>query len=388
MVLVGMGILILAGGYYWYSNSKANNGEVRYVTEKAEKGMIVSSVSASGNIVVDQIANIDPTISGTVGDLSVKVGDSVKKGQFLFSIENDDLGVSVDKSVASLEQAKNSIESAELAVKQAKAEYDAAKRKDDAYTKKQKAVLKDKIDLAKAEVIASEKSYAATASEYRSQKSTADKRRVLATIDGTVNAVNIKNGDDLSKSSSSSSSETPIIIGDLKTLKAEVQVNEVDIVKVKIGQKAALTLSAIDGLEATGEVEKVDALGTLSSGVVTYNVTIALDSLDERIRPAMSVSASIITDSKQGVVVVPNSAIKTENNKNIIQILLAGAAENRDVEIGIANSASSEVLKGISVGDEVITQTISSGSSSSSASSSTTKTSSTRMGGASGIPGL
>ncbi|HCU70570.1 MAG TPA: hypothetical protein DIC35_02305 [Candidatus Moranbacteria bacterium] len=385
IALIGLGILAAAGLYYQYDSNKSENGEVQYVTEKAAKGMMISSVSASGNIIVDQIANIDPTISGTVQDLSVQVGDRVKKGQFLFSIENDDLGVGVDKALASLEQAKNSIDSAELDVKGAKADYDKAKD-DDSYTKKQRSVLKDKIDIARAKIIASEKSYEAALSDYRNQKKDADRRKVLAAIDGTVNAVNIKNGDDLGKNSTNSPSETPIIIGDLKTLKAEVQVNEVDIAKVKNGQKVMLSLSAIDGLEITGKIEKIDALGTENSGVITYDVTVALDSLDERIRPAMSVSASIITDTKQDIITVSNSAIKTEAGKSFVSVLNQGAPKRKEVEIGAANSSSTEIIKGITEGDEVISQMISSDSSA--ASSAVKGNGNVRMRGGSGIPGL
>lgn len=389
-------LLILAAGYYWYNFSQKKSTAAKYVTVKAEKGDISTAITASGNVGVDQIANIDPTISGTVTDLAVKVGDSVKKGQFLFNIENDQLGVDVSRASASLQQAQNAVDSAELGVRQAKADYDAAKKKDDSYTSKQRAVLKDKIDIAEQGVTAAQKSYVATAADFQSQKTDANKRRVVAPIDGTVNAINIKNGDDLGKTSSGSSlTDTPIIIGDLSTLKVDVQVNEVDISNVKIGQRVELVLDAIADLEATGRVEKIDSLGTVSSGVVTYNVTIAFDSLDERIKPEMSVSASIITNIKQGVVTVPNSAIKTQNGKSSVQVLVGQVSESLKVEIGVANSTVTEIISGIREGENIVTQTIIDGSSttSSSAKSSTSTSGSSRtrtggMGGPGGIPGL
>lgn len=389
-------LLVLGGGYYWYSSSQKTSAAAKYVTSKAQKGDISTAITASGNVSVDQIANIDPTISGTVADLAVKVGDSVKKGQFLFNIENDQLGVSVSKSSASLQQAQNAVDSAELSVKQAKADYDAAKDKDDDYTSKQLSVLKQKIDIAKLGVVAAQKSLAATAADFQSQKTDAGKRRVVAPIDGTVNAINIKNGDDLGKTSSgSSSTDTPIIIGDLSTLKVEVQVNEVDISNVKIGQQVDLTFDAISDLNATGKVEKIDSLGTVTSGVVTYNVTIAFDWLDERIKPEMSVSASIITNIKKDVVMIPNAAIKTQNEKSTVQVLIGQVPESRTVEIGVANSTMTEIASGIKTGENVVTQTIASDavttSSSTKSSTSTSTSSKTRtggMGGPGGIPGL
>jgi HlyD family secretion protein len=388
-VYLGVAAFLIIGGYYWYAKSGSSSVEVSYETEQAQKGMLTKSISASGNVSVDQLANIDPTISGTVANLAVKVGDNVKEGQTLFTIINDDLTVSSAKASASLQQAKNSVDSAAVSEQQAKAEYYAAKKKDkndsDSYTTRQLEVLKEKIDIAKDGIISAQKSYDATAADYRNQIAEAGKRTVKASMPGTVNAVNIKNGDDLSKLSSGSSRTVPIIIGDLGTLKAEVQVNEVDISDVEIGQKVMLTFSAIDELEVSGKVEKIDALGTVSSGVVTYNVTIGFDTLDERIKPEMSVSASIITDVKQDIIIVPNSAVKSQGNASYVEVLVGNTVQQKTVTTGISNDSEIEIISGVSVGNNVITQTIDSSSTSTATSSSK---SSSRSGGFPGLGGL
>lgn len=389
---LGAVLLLVVGGYYWYKKTETSSLEVQYETEQVQKGMLTRSISASGNVSVDQLANIDPTISGTVANLAVNVGDSVKEGQTLFTIINDDLTVSSSKAAASLQQAKNSVDSAMLDERQAKADYYAAEKKDDkdgsSYTSRQLEVLKDKIDIARSGIVEAQKNYVAVSADYRNQISEAEKRTVKASMSGTVNAVNIKNGDDLSKLSSGSSRTVPIIIGDLNTLKAEVQVNEVDISDVEIGQKVMLTFSAIDGLEVSGKVEKIDALGTVSSGVVTYNVTIGFDTLDKRIKPEMSVSASIITDVKQDVVIVPSSAVKTVSGKNYVEIMESGSQTpaQQNVEIGLANDTQTEIISGVKAGDEVVIQTITSTSSSSLSSSSSSSNKSKNSG--MGFPGM
>ncbi len=345
--------------YYWYSQKNDIAKAIQYKTTVAEKSSLTTSVSASGNVVVDQLATVDPTITGTVADLAVNVGENVKRGARLFTIINDDLSVSNNKSVASLQQAENSVASAKLQVKQAKEDYDQAKDNDQS-SSDQRRILKDKIAIAERGVLAAEKNYAASLADYKNQLSDGAKRTVTAPIDGTVSAINIKNGDDLSRlASSSSSNSAPIIIGDLKTLKAQVAVNEVDISDVEIGQKVMLTFSAIDGLSLTGKVEKMDALGTLSQGVVTYNVTVGFDEIDSRIKPQMSVSAKIITEVKQNIVVVPNGALKTQGNAIYIEVLnIQKQPEKRTIEIGAANNTETEIVSGIDIGDAVITQTI------------------------------
>jgi len=373
--LIIITLVIIGGGYYWYKSANQTTTQVQYKTAAVEKGTLTTSISASGNVVVDKSVNIDPTITGTVANLSVNVGDAVKKGQLLFTIVNDQLGVSADQAQTSYTQAQSSVESAQANLKQAQSTYNADKKSGSGASGKQKSADKDKIDAAKISVTAAEQSLIASAASLQYQQQNAGKRTVTSSMNGTVNAVNIKNGDDLSKLSSGSSRQVPMIIGDLGTLKAQAQVNEVDVSSVSIGQKAMLTFNAIDGLSISGKVEKIDSLGTLTSGVVTYNVTIGFDSLDPRIRPGMSVSAAIITGVKQDVLIVPNSAVKSQNGGSFVQVLKSGQTVPQQVavEVGISNNTNAEIISGINVGDNVVTQTINSSSTAASAASSTNR---------------
>lgn len=383
-ILSGLLVIAIGGVYYSYTKNGNTGQQIKYVTEVVQKGTLVTSVSATGNITVDQEANIDPTISGTVADLVVKVGDSVEEGDTLFTIINDDLTVSSQKAAVSLQQAKNAVDSAIVSEKQAKEDYHSAKKEDEddpsSYNAREMQILKDKIDIAQNGIVQAQKSYAATLAEYANQLDEANKRVVKASISGTVNEINIKNGDDLSKLSSGSSRTVPIIIGDLDTLKAEVRVNEVDIPNVQIGQKATMTFDAIGDFTASGKVEKIDALGAVSSGVVTYSVTLSFDSLDSRIKPNMSVTASIIVDSKSDVLSISTSAIKTAGDKNYVEVLSDnGEPKRKIVEIGISNDTKTEINNGLSVGDEIITQSVDvSNSASLTASKSSSSSSSTR----------
>lgn len=364
-------VALIVGGYYWYSKSKSNNIAVQYKTATAEKGNLTTSVSGSGNVIVDSSANVDPTITGTVANLFVSVGDKVEKGQFLFDIENDDLSLGVTQAYASYLSSLQSLESAKANKKEASKNY-----KDS--SSKNKSIMKQKLEASESSITSAEENVRAALEGYQIKKQDYADKKVTAPISGTVNEINIKNGDDLSKLSSGSSREIPIIIGDLGTMKAQVEVSEVDIASVVIGQSATLTFNALDDFTTTGKVEKIDSLGTLESGVVTYNVTISFDSLDSRIRPEMNVSASIITDSKQDAITVPSSAIKTEGKKYYVEVMKNGMIEKKTVEIGLENNSKTEIKNGISVGDAVITQTIGKSSSSSSESSSSSSSGSSK----------
>ncbi len=100
---------------------------------------------------------------------------------------------------------------------------------------------------------------------------------------------------------------------------ATISLDEVDAAKVKNGQPVNVTFDAIDGLVATGTVSQVDLIGIVTQGVVSYSVKINIDTRDERIKPGMSVNTTIIANQKDGVIIVPSAAIKTQSGKSYVQ---------------------------------------------------------------------
>ena len=343
----GIALLLVIGIiYHWRTSGQSGTGQAQYTTAAVTKGTIAASISGSGNVQVDSQANIDPSITGTVANLAVSVGDNVKKGQLLFTIDNDQLSVGAAQAESSLSNAQSSLEQARANV----------------YSAKEGNTRSRDLDLLRQKVTVAEQSLAATQLSHDKALSDAAKRRVTSPIDGTVNAINIKNGDDLANISSGSSRVTPMIIGDLTTMKAVVAVNEVDIANVAIGQKAMVKFSGLDGLTLTGKVEKLDSLGTITQGVVTYSATIGFDAPDSRVKPGMSVSASIIYSVKTDTLTVPNSAVKSDANGSYVQLLNSGTVpERQTVEVGIANTTDTEIVSGLSEGDKVVTKTVNPG---------------------------
>lgn len=179
---------------------------------------------------------------------------------------------------------------------------------------------------------------------------------IRAPFDGVITTIDLKKGDQLS----SNAAVTTIIT---KQNLAEITLNEVDVAKVKVGQKVNLTFTAIEDLNITGEVAEIDSIGTVSQGVVNYAVKIAFDTQDERIKPQMSVTATITTDQKFDILVVPNSAVKTENEKNYIEIINSEnqnsqTPEKKYIEVGLSNDTNTEILSGLNEGDQIIIRTV------------------------------
>ena len=154
---------------------------------------------------------------------------------------------------------------------------------------------------------------------------------------------------------------------------AAITLNEVDVAKIKLGDKATLTFDAIDGLSIAGTVVSIDSVGTVTSGVVNYTVKIAFATQDDRVKSGMTVSAAIVTNVAQDVVTVPASAVKTSNGSSYVLefdtplvgsddsttgVASAVAPHNVPVEVGISDDSTTEITSGLKVGDQVVSRTI------------------------------
>jgi HlyD family secretion protein len=200
------------------------------------------------------------------------------------------------------------------------------------------------------------------------QQNNYDDNFIRAPFDGVIAKLDVKQNDTIS-----SGAAIATIITANKT--AVISLNEVDVAKIAIGNKSTLTFDAIEGLTINGQVSEIDGVGTVSQGVVTYGVTITFDTQDNRVKAGMSVNASIITETKEDVLVVPNSAIKSSARGSYVQVFTTPipqaeikAARNagitstqtpvsKNIEIGTSNDTNTEIISGLKEGDQVIIKT-------------------------------
>ena len=135
---------------------------------------------------------------------------------------------------------------------------------------------------------------------------------ITAPFDGAMASVSVDIGSSAVMASSNSSSALGTIVTDKQL--AQITLNETDIAKVHLGQKAKVSVDALNGTVLDGDVVEITTLGTITSGVVTYKVKVAFATGGETILPNMSVSVDIITDSKDDVLYLPNQAVKHDVN--------------------------------------------------------------------------
>jgi len=188
---------------------------------------------------------------------------------------------------------------------------------------------------------------------------------IRAPFSGIIASVSAQKGDTVSGS-------TTIATLITRQKVAEISLNEIDAAKIKVGQKATLTFDAIENLSLTGEVIEVDLVGSVSQGVVSYNVKIGFDTADDRVKPGMTASANIITDVRQDVLFVSASAVKTSGNIQYVDVvsnppsgsqssgglILSTPPQSVQVTTGLSNDESIEIISGLTEGEQYVVRTI------------------------------
>ena len=173
--------------------------------------------------------------------------------------------------------------------------------------------------------------------------------RLEAPFAGTITEINIKPGDQVAPGT------IAFRIDDLSRLLVDVQIPEVDINRIQVGQTTRLTFDAIPAREYNGVVVEVGRVGTPVAGLVNFKVTIELQDADESVLPGMTAAVNIVVSEIEDVLVVPNRAVRLRNNQRVVYLLQDGVPTPVQIQIGATSDAYSEVLSGdVKVGDIVV----------------------------------
>ncbi len=365
-------IVVCSISYMVYGGSKTS--ATTYQTAKIEKGTLVSSIMASGNVLTTNTLSISTESSGVVKKVYVKDGDKVVVGQKLAEITLDSAGTLANtKAWASLTAAQNSYRSSQASLANV---YDQIKghESDETFVQKETRT--------KAEVT-NDNAWANLVTANLTYKQTSP--IISAPFSGIIGSVNLVEGMVLTSANSTTSinsQRVAVIKGDSLPV-VSVSLSEVDVPKVKVGQKVVVTLDSVTGKKFTGVVATVDRVGSTSNNVTSYPANIKLDSSSESILPNMAATANIILETISGVLIAPAASIETKNETSYIKVLKNGNQTLTEVVLGLSTDNGVEIKSGISEGEVVIT-----GTSSSSSKSTTTSTKSvfSSVGGGMGIP--
>jgi macrolide-specific efflux system membrane fusion protein len=368
-ILLGLALVLLV----WFSYRQffgKKSAAVTYQTAQAEVGTLIISLSASGSVSAANSASVTTSATGVVKNLYVQNGAMVKSGQAIAEIDLDEESKQkYAQASSSYQSAKNSVSSAQSSLYSLQSKLFSANR----------ALINDAVarNLAADDptYIMENADWLAAESAYKNQQSAISQAQsslnsawlsyrqsspvIYAPISGTISGMWLQIGSVITGSTSSTDVGGTKIASVSTSAAPTVALNltEIDAPKIKTGQKATVTLDAFADKTFVGKVVSVDRVGSVSSGVTTYPTVIALDFGNPDIYPNMSASATIILDSKTDVLLVPSSAVSTQNGTSTVQVMKSGQPEPVIVETGLSSDTQTEITSGLQAGDVVVTGT-------------------------------
>ena len=180
-------------------------------------------------------------------------------------------------------------------------------------------------------------------------EATLDMARITAPFAGNITSVEVQAGDAISPGT------LAFRIDDLSHLLVDVEVSEVDINRVNIGQQVTLNFDAVLDRVYSGVVVETGIIGTSVQGVVNFPVTVEVIDADEDVKPGMTAAVNIILEQIEDVVLVPNRAVRIRDGERVVYLLINGEITATPVVLGATSDLYSEILEGdVSVGDEII----------------------------------
>ena len=307
-----LGLLLLtvsAGGAWWWTSARKNEAPT-YRTAKVEKGPITATVSSTGTLNPVTSVQVGSQISGQIKELFVDFNSPVKKGQLIARIDPETYQYRVRQAEADLEAAVSSVGRAQVSV--INAERDLKRTRE----------LVSRNFVSPAELDRAQSTYDLAAAEARTARAVVQQRNAqLATarvdlsrteIRAPVDGVVIKRSVDVGQTVAASlqAPELFVIAKDLRDMQVETSIDEADVGRIRVGQKASFSVDAFPGRPFVGEVRSVRKAAQNVQNVVTYIAIISANNERGELLPGMTANVRITTDSRDSVLKVANSALR------------------------------------------------------------------------------
>ncbi len=287
----------LVGGGIWYAKQRAaNDPEQRYKLATIEKGEVTQTVSANGTLNPVVLVSVGTQVSGTVRKLYVDFNDKVKQGQPLLELDDALVSAAERQSAANVVSAQASLELAQANEARMKALF------------AQEYVSRQEYDQARQALKSAQAQVALARAQNDRDRANLNFTVIRSPVDGVV----VDRVVDLGQTVAASF-QTPVLIKiaqDLSEMRIDTSFAEADIGLIREGQKARFTVDAFPNKNFTGEVQQIRLNPTNTQNVVTYNVRINVANPDQVLLPGMTAYVNIAVDRRQGVLLVPNGALR------------------------------------------------------------------------------
>jgi len=372
-IFSGIGVLLIVLVVLVVMGSK-KEAVISVQTEKVARRTITQRVIATGKIYPEVQVTITPEVSGEIIELPVKEGQNVKRGEVLLRIKPDFYAAIRDQATAGLASARASLSRSEADFKRVKELFGKG------------LVSESERDQSRASFEVAKAQYDQAEANLNQANENLRKTTIYAPMDGTVSQLTVELGERV-LGTSQFQGTTVMTIADLSRMEARVDVGENDVVLISIGDTARIEVDAYPGRKFNASVyeiantAKTKGLGTQEE-VTNFEVKIRILDKDTELRPGMSMTATVETETKQNVIAVPIQSVTTrmpkeeqkkmqdgeeaqtvaqgtkpkkENkSKEVVFILENNEAKMVPVKRGISDDSYVEILEGLDEGKDVI----------------------------------
>ncbi len=380
VVIIVIAIVVVAGGFYLSSNKNGEKKATEVEVTAVSKAEIVQIVNATGKIQPKTKINISADVSAKIISLYVKEGEWVEKGQLLVEIDRE-------KYLASVESQSANVRAAEANSKLVKANKEQAQR----VLKRAKEMFAKQLE-SQSSLDTAEASYDVEIARYQSSleqvkqangilkrsKDDLSKTTMYAPMSGTISKLNKEVGE--IAIGSQFQEDVIMTIANLNEMEVLVNVDENDIIAIQLGQKASIDVDALLGDKVEGIITEIATSAIApQNGVANqkteFEVTISVTSDSAKLRPGMTASADIVTDTRDDALSVPIQSVTVRTEAQLTEgegktsldyeadkdgfvelvfIIKDNVATAHQVKTGIQSNELIEILSGVNEGDSVV----------------------------------
>ncbi len=398
---IGIGVVAILAVVIWASIARKDKNLVRVTTAKVAKMPLVSTVSCNGRVQAKTKVDISSQVMGQIVTLAVREGDLVKKGDLLLQIDKVQYDANAQATQAALDALFAQRDSDRFARDQAERDLERTKKNFEAHIESEQNLQKAQlaVDSAKANAVADERRIEQARANLLANRDSLKKTTIVSPIDGVVTAKPVEQGENAIVGTMNNAGTVLLTVSDMSVVEGEMEVDETDIPHVKLRQKATLTFDSYPDKKFEGVVTEIggspitkSALGTDSSAV-NFKVKVQVLNPPSNIRPGFSVSGKIETDRRESALAIPIPALvvadpaslerakpgakgakpssgaavaapvpatagpaeKKKDVEGVFVVTKAGTVEFKKIKTGINADLQTEVLDGLSEGDEIVT---------------------------------
>jgi HlyD family secretion protein len=355
-------------------DSKPKGTEVE--VQAAELRTVSSRVKATGEITPEKKVEISAKVVGEIISLPVVEGQEVKAGQVLVEIERDLYEGARDQARAALRQTEVSVHRQEVQLADAERNLRRVQKLHEDELVSQEALDAAQLAVDTAEVEIEAQQHAIDQFRSALKRATDDLARttIRSPMDGVLIQLDAEKGETVVPGSTNLPGSVIMTVADMSQLLAEVEVSEIDVVNVALGQTAEVTVDALgDDEPLTGRVVEIATSGRKdpSQGTIRFRVKVALDDPDTALRPAMTAKVDILTATSEEALAVPVQAVvrrtldddgeevrgaaaKELEETDVVYVIADGEAAVRRVVTGVSDVLHVEITEGLTEGEKVI----------------------------------